>query len=425
MSEQIERRRREAAEQWSLGDAVVLVVAGEQIHVPGRADRTYPYHAHSEYLYLTDRNRPGGVLAFDPATGWTDFVRRLTREERVWTSGSAERDEGTPLDQLDLWLLERQGRPVACLGSPLVGLISDAELTADARYTLNAIRRRKDAVELARMRAAERATRAGFEALVSAIAPGTTERALQIEIETGFLRAGASDVAYETIVGSGPNSAVLHFSPTARVLGDGELVLVDAGAECLAYACDVTRTYPASGRFSPEQAELYGLVLAVERATIQRCRPGAEWRDLHDAACLDIARGLVDVGVLRGDPESLLERHVQALFFPHGVGHMVGLGVRDAGEILRGREDRNERSVPRIRVDLPLEVGHVFTVEPGIYFIPALLQDPDLRARHGDAVDWARVDRMLDFGGIRIEDNVLVTETGRENLTRRAFADVA
>jgi Xaa-Pro aminopeptidase len=373
LAAQLERRRREAARRWGLGQEIVLVGAGEPIPVPGRGDLTYPFKAHSEYFYLTDRNRPGGILAFDPAEGWIDFVRRATREEQVWTAAEDDDSGGVSLEEFEEWLSRRQRRPIACLGSHLSDVASDAEIEADVRYELNAIRRRKDPVELSRMRAAERATRAGFALLPSWLGTGKTERGIQIELEAAFFRAGGDDVAYGTIVGSGPNSAVLHFEPTGRQLNAGELVLVDAGAECQGYACDVTRTYAVSGQFSSEQAEFYQLVLSVQRATIERCQRGAEWRDIHEAACADTARGLLDIGLLKGSLEEILELRTQALFFPHGVGHMVGLGVRDAGEILRGRETRNESTVPRVRVDLPLEPGHVFTVEPGVYFIPPLL----------------------------------------------------
>ncbi|MDQ4019935.1 MAG: M24 family metallopeptidase, partial [Actinomycetota bacterium] len=129
-----------------------------------------------------------------------------------------------------------------------------------------------------------------------------------------------------------------------------------------------------------------------------------------------IAEGLVDFGLLRGEPESLVEQGAQAIFFPHGIGHMVGLGIRDAGEVLKGRPQR-EDEFPRLRMDLPLLPGHVVTVEPGIYFVPALLHDPEFRRRHHDAVDWEQAERMVDFGGIRIEDNVLITDDGPDVLT--------
>ena len=382
--------------------------------MPGRADRTYRFYAHSEYLYLTDRERPGAVLAFDPGEGWFDFVPQPTAEELLWTGAPAA--EGISTDELPGWLEARKGARIANLGAAVPGVESDAGLEADLRYALNRIRRVKDEVELERMRQAERATKAGFAVATELIAPGRSERELQIEIEAAFLRGGGDCVAYETIVGGGPNSAVLHFPPSSRVFGDGELVLIDAGAEVGGYASDITRTYPASGSFTPEQEALHTLVAAALTAAIERCKPGTEWLDVHAVAAGVIAEGLVDFGLLRGDPETLVESGAAALFFPHGIGHMVGLGIRDAGEILRGRAGTRP-GFPPVRVDLPLEPGHCFTVEPGIYFVPALLQDEERRREHADAVDWARADRMLDFGGIRIEHNVLVTDDGCEILT--------
>jgi Xaa-Pro aminopeptidase len=284
------------------------------------------------------------------------------------------------------------------------------------RSALNHLRRQKDAVELGRMRAAERATRAGFAAVATVIEPGRSERELQIELEAAFFRAGADFLAFDTIVASGPNSAVLHFAPTARRAQAGELVLVDAGAEYRGYASDVTRTYPASAQLSPEQAELHALVRAAGAAATARCTRGTEFRDVHRAAALVIAEGLTDFGLLRGRPESLVEQQALSLFFPHSVGHMVGLGIRDAGEVLPGREvDRD--AFPKLRVDLPLLPGHVVTIEPGIYFVPALLAAPESRERHRGAVDWKRAESLLSLGGIRIEENVLVTEQGFEVLT--------
>ena len=413
---QLERRRDAVVERWELGREIVLVGAGAPVPVPGRGDRTYPFRSHSEYLYLTDRERPGGVLAYDADEGWVDFVTPVDRMERLWEGASSGEPEGVAVSELSAWLEQRKGRAVVNLGSPVASATSDSALEAKLRAGLNDVRRRKDAVELDRMRMAERATRAGFATAVKLLEPGRTEREVQIELEAEFFRSGADSVAFDPIVAGGPNSAVLHFPPTSRPFADGELVLIDAGAEYRGYASDITRTYPVSGSLTPEQEELWELVRSAKVAATERCTVGTEFRDIHRTAALVIAEGLADFGLLRGEPAGLVERGAVGLFFPHGIGHMVGLGIRDAGEVLPGRQQR-EDEFPRIRIDLPLEVGHVFTIEPGIYFVPALIHDEEFREKQRDAVDWERAERMLGFGGIRIEDDVLVTEDGYEVLT--------
>jgi Xaa-Pro aminopeptidase len=238
------------------------------------------------------------------------------------------------------------------------------------------------------MRIAEQATSAAFAAIAPLIEPSRTEQDIQIELEAAFFRNGADFLAFDTIVGTGDHSAVLHFPPSRRRLMAGELVLIDAGAEYLGYASDITRTYPVSGFFSPEQAELYAVVEAASSRATESCVAGTEWRDVHRAAALVIAEGLVAFGLLRGTTESLVERAAQSVFFPHGVGHMVGLGIRDAGEVPPGRE-RPSSEFPTLRMDLPLASGYVVTVEPGIYFVPALVQDGEMRDRFRDSAGSA------------------------------------
>jgi Xaa-Pro aminopeptidase len=416
IAEALERRRAAAAAAWDLTDELVLIGAGEPIGVPGRLDLTYPFKAHTEYFYLTDRNQPDGVLAFDPHEGWVDFVAPITEADRLWSGAPAEDPPGPTTDQLAGWLEARSGRRIADLGVVDPDLGADQELTERLHFALNAVRRPKDEVELERMRAAERATAPAFAAAVEMLRHGVSEREVQIELEVAALRAGADGMAYDTLVGSGPNSGVLHFMPSRRQLQEGDLVLIDAGAECSGYASDITRTYPVGGRLDTAQAELHALVRAAEMSCIERCAPGVEWRDVHLNAALVIAEGLTAFGLLRGTPESLVESGAVWLFFPHGVGHLVGLGVRDAGGVLAERR-HDPPPFPHLRIDLPLEPGIVVTVEPGIYFVPAILNDPERRRLHHDAVVWERVDAMLGFGGIRIEDNLLITAAGHEVLT--------
>ena len=225
--------------------------------------------------------------------------------------------------------------------------------TSSLRDALIHVRRPKDDVELARMRTAAEATRAGFAELVPLIAAGRTERELQVALEAAFLRNGGDFLAFESIVAAGDHAAVLHFSPTARELRDGDLLLVDAGAEYRGYASDVTRTYAVGGTFTAEQALVHDTVRRAGETAIAACRPGVEWHDVHRAAALVVAEGLVELGVLRGSPETLVESGAATLFFPHGVGHMVGLGVRDTGA---ASDEAREPvpGLPRLRVDIPL-----------------------------------------------------------------------
>ncbi len=400
------RRREAAAAAWNLDDGVVLVHAGDEIAVPGRGDRAYPFRAHSEYLYLTDRERPGGVLAYAPADGFVEFVAPVTADELLWTGLEGDREgvpEGTrPLGELETWVA---GRPVRRLGATGEG---DAEL----RDALIRVRRPKDDVEVGRMRMAIAATRAGFAELAGLIVAGRTERELQVLLDAAFLRDGGDFLSFETIVAAGDHAAVLHFSPTARELRDGELLLVDAGAEYRGYAGDVTRTYAVGGTFTAEQALVYDTVRRAGEAAIAACRPGVEWRDVHVTAALVVAEGLVELGVLRGSPETLVESGAVTLFFPHGVGHMVGLGVRDAGQASDEVRDPAP-GLPRLRVDIALQPRQAWTVEPGIYAVPALLA----RERGHAGVNWDRVDALHGFGGVRLEQNVLITERGCDVLT--------
>jgi len=411
----LETRRRRVAEAWNLSDDIVLFGAGELISVPGGADQVYPFIAHAEFFWLTDHETPGGVLAFDPKDGWVEFVPDVTEAERVWEG--KQDTPGRPLSDFPGWLATRRGRRIALLGVPIPGLKYDAARSEELRVVLLHARRPKDAVEMERIRAAAAASAAGYAVAAERIKPGMTERQIQILMEAEFFKHGGDRTGYGTIVAAGAHSAVLHFTPGERVIREGDVVLIDAGAEVRRYVIDITRTYRAAGGDDGFYRELYTVVKGVTERTNQRCVVGAEWRELHVKAATEIADGLRSIGLLRGDPATLVERDTVALFFPHGIGHMVGLGVRDASGYLPGRVRSTKPGMVMLRTDLPLEREYVMTVEPGVYFIPTLLRNPENRSRHADAVNWSRVDALLEFGGIRIEDNVRVTDGAPENLT--------
>lgn len=413
-------RRERIAKALELTDEILLVGAGEPVPLPENTDQHYPFRAHSEYVYLADLDSPGGVVAYDPkrgpVKGWTSFVPDVTEAERVWEART--QDPGETLARLEPYLTTRRGRAIVNLGAPLRGVHPDPARIAAVREKFTHARRPKDAAELALLRRSAAATAAGYEALRAHVRPGVTERALQIELEAGFSRAGGHRTGYGTIVGAGSNSAVLHFSPSERVTKKGDFLLVDAGADVHRYVTDVTRTYVVGGKPTPFQRDLFQLVLRAEESAIAKCVPGAEWKDIHLQSAVEMVAGLVDLKIMRGKPESLVEQGAHTVFFPHGLGHLVGLGVRDASGRFPGRQPFTDPALKNLRMDLPLQPGYVVTVEPGLYFIPAILQDPARRKQYKDAVNWDLAERYIPLGGVRIEDNILVTDGQPENLTR-------
>ena len=417
----------------------MVIPAGVYVPVEG-TDQYHEFHAHPEFAYLAGAREPGTVLTFDRHDGWLLFAPRAGLEDRVWVGDGVDHEKlsgetGVPvrdIAQLRAWLERRRSEPVAILGNHdlahhpraygldgwnALELSIDDSLSERLSERVAEQRRAKDASELGLMRAAADASRAGHLYAMRNARPGLTERQLQIEVEAEFFRAGAERTAYGSIVGTGSNGAVLHFSPTKRAMAAGEIVLMDAGAEFEGYASDVTRTFPAGPRFEGLQRDIYQLVLDVQQTAIASARPGVEYRDLHLAACSQIAGGLVELGVLRGSREELVARDAHALFFPHGLGHMLGLATHDAGGCLAGRTPSDRFGLKWLRADLPLQPGYVVTIEPGIYFIKALIDDRGRREQFADCVNWARVDALREFGGVRIEDDVLITETGADVLT--------
>ncbi len=401
----LDARRARVADAFALDDQVLVIGAGSLLPVPG-TDQFYPFLCHPEYRYLADRYEPDHVLVFEPGQGWTDYVPPVTASDTLWTG--ATQGSGEPISSLPARLA---GKTVAMLGSRVRGVLEDASLGARLRRALDVVRRRKDADEIARIQEACNATAAGHAALLASLRPGLTERHLCATLESGFFHAGGERTAYDSIVASGPNAAVLHYTPGDRTVLSGEMLLVDAGASVRGYASDVTRTHPVSGTFTPFQQDLYDTVLAAEREGIAGCRAGVEYVDLHLRCCVTLARGLVDMGILRGNPESLVEQDAHALFFPHGLGHALGLAVHDAGGREHGRPRSDRFGLRFLRADLKLPTDFVVTIEPGLYFVRAILEDPARRAEHIETVDWEKVDQHLDAGGIRIEDDVLVTDS--------------
>ncbi|HEY1428782.1 MAG TPA: M24 family metallopeptidase, partial [Candidatus Tumulicola sp.] len=262
-------------------------------------------------------------------------------------------------------------------------------IVAEPSATFHPMRLRKSDGEVALLRRACAITHAGHVAAMRATRPGEYEYTIQAVIESEYRRLGAESIAYESIVAAGDNATVLHYVNNRDRLEAGQLLLVDSGCELNNYATDVTRTWPVDGRFTPEQRALYEIVLAAQEASIDRVRPGVARNEFHDTAVRTIVEGLIDVGLLQGSVDQNIESEAYREYYMHGTGHWMGLDVHDAGPY---REDDDS--------PIRLQPGMLTTVEPGVYV----------------RRDSAAPERFKGIG-IRIEDDILVTPDGNENLT--------
>ena len=420
MSFDFAARRARIAPQLGLTNEILLVGAGHQIPKPEISDAMLPFIAHQEYYYLTGlADAMGGIVAYDPKggpqNGWTCFMPEVTEAERIWEG--REQLPGEPMGKFSAWLAARSGRSVVMFGVPVADVAFDAARTAVVREAYKHSRRVKEPGEIDLMRKCAVATAAGYAAVQPFLKAGVSERRMQVELEAGYFREGANKTGYDTIIGVGAQSAVLHGTPSRdRIAKEGDFILIDSGAEWDRYVIDVTRTYVA-GKPSAFQRDLMLAVLNAEKCAIEKCRPGIEWVDVHFGAAHDMISALVDMGVMKGNAQSLIEQDAHTLFFPHGLGHMLGLGVRDAGGMEPGRTKSARPALATLRQDLILRPGYIVTVEPGLYFIPQLLNDPKRREKYRDCVNWELADKMLGIGGVRFEDNILVTDGAPENLT--------
>jgi len=406
----------------ALGDGVLILPTARETSRNG--DVLHEYRPGSDLHYLTGFPEPDAVLV-----AWrldrrrhraVLFVRERDRERETWdgprfgTRGARQRfgvDEGRPIG--DLWSDLCELAPNDGTVFHTFGRDADFDARLFEVFGRNAQRRRrsrlpahpvlrdfgpelaalrlvKDKAELDAMRRAARITCAGHVAAMQASRPGMFEYQAQAALEGTFRSAGSPRNGYPSIVASGPNACVLHYHENDRRMRDGDLLLIDAGAEIDGLTADVTRTFPVNGQFREAQAAVYRVVLRAQQAGIRACKVGAGWDSAHRACVRSLTRGLVELGVLRGKVPALVKAQKFRPYYMHGTSHWLGRDVHDVG----GYED--ERGKPA-----PLPVGAVLTVEPGLYF----------------ARDDRSVPKELRGIGVRIEDDVLVTRKGPEVLT--------
>jgi len=421
--------RRRAEFVLRIGDAVAVFPSAPQAIRTN--DSAYLYRQDTDLFYLSGFPEPHSVLVLAPNHATTKsvlFVQPRDKEREVWDGHGAGpegavRDYGVdaayPIGELDARLpelLDSAGTLYYAFDRDdgfnrrVVDLVkhyrvsrrrSDAgPLTiADPSLVLHEMRAIKSAVDVEGMRRAVGVSREGHIAAMRHARPGMHEYEIQAIAEYVFTSRGAQYPAYPSIVAGGPNATVLHYNANRRRVNDDELVLIDAGAEVDCYCGDLTRTWPISGRFTPEQRAVYEIVLAAQLRCIELCKPGVVFNTtVNDAATQVIAEGLSDLGLLAGSDAEIIETESYKRFYMHRIGHFLGMDTHDVGS-MRAQGDW--------RV---LQPGMVVTVEPGIY-VP----------------DEADVDARFRGIGVRIEDNVLITSSGHDNLadgTPKTIEDV-
>jgi Xaa-Pro aminopeptidase len=439
-------RRRALLER--VGRPILLL--GNGVRARNLPMTSLPFRQDSTFLYFTGCALPDAALLLDDE-GATLFLPEPDADDELWHGPSVPRDAlqralhvdrierperlarrladravaslAVPDEERNRWLTVQLGRPFRFGSAPGDDDLIDAVI---------AMRRTKSSGELDEMRAAAAVTARAFRAVMGASRPGATERGLAAVFE-GVLAAAGCTPGYAPILTV--RGEVLHNHDHSGTLREGDLLLLDGGGEVSSgYGVDVTRTWPVSGRPDPRQRAVYDAVLESQRAAIAACRAGVRYREVHDVASRVLATFLRGEGLLRCSVDEALDTGAHGVFYPHGTGHHLGLDVHD----LENFGDRpsyppggarpRQFGTRNLRLDLPLESGWVVTVEPGIYFVPAILRDPTLRAELGDRVDWDRASSWIGFGGIRIEDDVAITAGTPDVLTAeipKAIDDLA
>ena len=416
-----------------LPDGLILLSGGT--NVQRNHDVHYPFRQGSHFLWLTGVEEAGCHLLLDPKRGTEVlFVPKIDANYRVWEGHVPGPDESRKLfgvrkvqyaDELkDVLATARRGHKRLYADPKAITFIEtvaqDAnglqKLPDELEDALSELRAIKDDGEVALLKQASEISGKAHLEVMRRAKPGMREYEVQAIFDSECLKAGSKHLGYPSIVAAGKNGAVLHYRRNDAVLRKGEFLLIDAACELKGYGADITRTFPIGARFSRRQKDIYEIVLEAQKQCIERARPGIISAELHVHSMRVIAEGLKSLKILKGDTENLVTSGAVRLFYPHGIGHMLGLDVHDC---LGGKKRvlPNPTGVP-VRFVARLEPGFVITVEPGIYFIDALLNDKEQRAKHKGAVDFSRAASFLSLGGVRIEDDIVIRDGEPLNLTK-------
>lgn len=422
---EFKQRRKKLLQHIGKNGVAVLPTAQEKIR---NRDAEYPYRADSDFYYLTGFREPESVMVLIPGRKAGEYVLFCRERDPLMETWSGRRagvegavqqygaQEAYPINQIDdilPALLENRERVFYTMGKDEVfdqrlmqwinkvrskvrtGIVAPQEFIS-LDHIIHEMRLRKSNAEINLMRKAANISAEAHIKAMQACRPGIKEYVVEAELAHTFTKNGCPP-AYTSIVGGGENACILHYTENNAELKDGELLLIDAGAELECYASDITRTFPINGKFSKEQKIIYEIVLRAQLAAIKKVKPGNHWNQPHEAAVKELTKGLLENKLLRGDLKTNIENNSYQKYYMHRTGHWLGLDVHDAGDYKINGKWRT------------LEPGMVLTVEPGLYIAA---ETP------GAARKWWNI-------GVRIEDDVLVTDDGCEVLSRKVPKTVA
>ncbi|MEG4031038.1 MULTISPECIES: aminopeptidase P family protein [unclassified Microcoleus] len=400
---------------------------------------TYPFRASSHFLYFAGLPLENAAIRLE--SGKLElFLDDAPASSTLWHGEMPKRaeiaeligaDAAFPMAALksrstnaatiavqDSWTQLQQSQ---ILDRPLALPNSSTGIDLELTKAIVSLRLSHDAASLVELRQAAAVTVEAHKAGMAATRNAQIEAGVRAAMESVIISKNMT-YAYPSIVTV--HGEVLHSEHYHNPLQTGDLLLADVGAETsTGWAADVTRTWPVSGKFSATQRAIYDVVLAVHDACIDKISPGVEYQDIHLLAARIMAEGLVDLGILRGNVEDLVEMDAHALFFVHGIGHLIGLDVHDMEDLgdLAGYEEGRTRSsrfgLGFLRLNRVLRPGMLVSIEPGFYQVPAILNNPENLAKYEDFVNWEDLEKFADVRGIRIEDDILVINDGREVLT--------
>ncbi|MFN3234474.1 MAG: aminopeptidase P N-terminal domain-containing protein [Gammaproteobacteria bacterium] len=420
-------KRRQTLMSQLLPDSIAFIPAGKEILRNG-FDIHFPFRQDSQLSYLTGFEEPQAVLVLAPGRAEGEMImfnRTRNLDEELWTGARAGQegackeygmDQAFAIETFEAQLPELlagrkqvyypMGRDMAFDRKMLKafatvrdqfrkGVVSPEQFI-NVENILSEMRLHKSKAECDLMRYVCDVSAKGHLAVMQACKPGMNESDIEAVFKHYCHQSGCREMAYPPIVGTGKNACVLHYIDNNAEIAKDDLVLIDAGSEYHNYAADITRTFPANGKFNDRQKALYEVVLTAQKAAIKLTRPGTPWIKLQDVPVQILTEGLVEVGLLKGKVEDLIENKAYADFYPHRIGHWLGLDTHDVGSYMCGNAWRD------------LEPGMVTTIEPGLYVQPG---QPNV-----DEAWWGL--------GVRIEDNVLVTEGDPEVFTHAAPKEI-